>query len=269
MVSAKTKESLNKYLTFSSSFCNTKDLDLGQMDTLIDQRLGSPTMNVLRQDTMQSMVHDMRAPMTVLKGYLQILLSGMMGEMKEDQRKLIAQSVAPLEELILLTDNMLQAVPLEDHSISLTPTLVDLDLLISEVIGFYELPFNQRSMRLTRALDARGLKLSLDPFWTKRVLHNLIWNAYKFTADGGEVALSVMPHEHTVDIVIQDSGRGIPADKIHLLFDKFTQCSAQDRKFGTGLGLWICQRVMELHGGSIHVESEIGCGSRFILTFPA
>ena len=154
------------------------------MDTIIDRQPSSASMTALRANTVQSMVHDMRAPMTVLKGYLQILLSGIMGEMKEDQRKLIAQSVAPLEELILLTDNMLQAVPLEDRSIALAPTNVDLDLLLSDVIGFYEMPFDQRNMRLARGMDARGLKLSIDPFWAKRVLHNLIWNAYKFTADG-------------------------------------------------------------------------------------
>jgi signal transduction histidine kinase len=226
-------------------------------------------MDVLRRDTMQSMVHDMRAPMTILKGYLHILLSGMMGEMQVGQRKLIEQSVGPLEELILLTDNMLQAVPLEDHSISLAPVKVDLDLLLSEVIDFYEMSFGQRNMRLERAMDARGLSLYIDPFWTKRVLHNLIWNAYKFTADGGEVVIRVIPHAGAVDISIQDSGRGIPAEKILTLFDKFTQCSSKDRKIGTGLGLWICRQVMDLHRGSVHVESKINHGSRFILTFPA
>jgi len=239
------------------------------MDAMIDTRLSSTIGDLLRQDAVQSMVHDMRAPMTVLKGYLQILLSGMMGDMKEDQRKLIAQSVGPLEELILLTDNMLQAASLKERSISLTPLETDLDLLLSDVMDFYDPPFRQRGMRLLRARDARGVKLFIVPFWTKRVLHNLIWNAYKFTDDGGDVTLEVKPVGETIEICVEDSGRGISSDHLISIFGKFSQCSAKDRKFGTGLGLWICQQVMDLHGGSVRVESKLACGTRFILSFPA
>ena len=237
---------------------------------MIDTRLSSPVANLLRQDTVQSMVHDMRAPITVLKGYLQILLSGMVGKMPDEQRKLIEQSIGPLEELILLTDNVLQSASLEDGSISLTPIATDLDLLLSEVMDFYELPFRQRQMRLTRGFDARGITLSIDPFWVKRVLHNLVWNAYKFTADGGEVTLKVQPRgDHQIEISIEDSGRGIPSEKLGSIFDKFSQASSRDKKFGHGLGLWICRQIMELHGGSIRVESKLAEGTRFILSFPA
>jgi len=236
---------------------------------MINTSLSSPLSSLLRQETVQTMVHDMRAPMTVLKGYLQLLLSGVVGDMKADQRKLVEKSVGPLEELILLTDNLLQAASLEEHSISLTRIDTDLDLLLSDVISFYEMPFSQRKMQLVRGIDARGINLFIDPFWTKRVLHNLIWNAYKFTPDGGKVMLKIQPHDDMIDIVIEDSGRGIPAAKLSTIFDKFSQCSKRDQKFGAGLGLWICRQVMELHGGTVHVESTLGRGTRFILSFPA
>ena len=239
------------------------------MDAMIDTRLTSSFGTLLHQEMVQSMVHDMRAPMTVLKGYMQILLSGMMGDMKEEQRKLIEQSVGPLEELILLTENLLQAASLEEHSLTLTRVQTDVDLLLSDVIDFYETSFRQRNMRLLRAQDARGISLFIDPFWTKRVLHNLIWNAYKFTADGGDVVIKVQPVEDAIEICVEDSGRGIAPDKVRSIFDKFSQGSIKDRKFGTGLGLWICRQVMELHGGSVRVESKLFCGSRFILSFPA
>ena len=240
------------------------------MDTLIDRRLSSPVMDVLRQDTMQSMVHDMRAPMTVLKGYLQILLSGMMGEMKEDQRKLIEQSVAPLEELILLTDNMLQAVPLEDHSISLAPMPVDLDLLLSEVIGFYELPFSQRNMRLVRAMDARGFNLTIDPFWTKRVLHNLIWNAYKFTADGGEVTSSALHRMQNLLIFLSRIRDAASPRKKWLCFltslrnaRPRTESSARDLAFGFAAKSWNCTAVPSTS------NPKWAAAAASCLTFPA
>jgi len=262
-------ESLNNYLTPASHPRNMPAIDLGQMVPMIETRLQASIGEVLRQETVQSMVHDMRAPMTVLKGYLNILLSGMVGDMKEEQRRLVQQSVGPLEELILLTDNLLQAASLEERSIALTRIGTDLDLLLADVVEFYRLPFEQRKMTLSRDTDARGLTLTIDPFWIKRVLHNLVWNAYKFTPDGGDVVLRVSGTGAIVEIAVEDSGRGVPADKRPILFDKFSQCATKDRKFGAGLGLWICRQIMELHGGAIRVENPARGGSRFVLSFPA
>ena len=228
-----------------------------------------PLSLMLREQTVQGMVHDMKAPMTVLKGYLQMLLSGMMGDMKEDQRRLLQQTVGPLEDLILMTDNLLQASSLEEHTPTITPTLVDIDAMIKEVVDFYALPFNQRKMKIFSHGMARGIKLSMDAFWVKRALHNLVWNAYKFTPDGGQVTLEVRRADEGIEIVVADSGRGIPADKLPHVFEKFEQVFPEkDRKMGHGLGLWICRQVMELHGGSIHAESNFGHGTRFILHFP-
>ena len=229
----------------------------------------SPAANLMSQDNVQSMVHDLRTPMTVIKGNLQLLLSGVMGHMSDEQMMLIQRSVGPLEDLILLTENLLQSATLEKSELSLKLEETDLDTLLSETIDFYAVPFKQREMRIYRDGNTFGTKLNMDTFWMKRVLNNLIWNAYKFTPDHGKVVISVRHHGEGLDVVIEDNGRGIPKEKLTSLFDKFTQVSSRDRKLGTGLGLWICKRVLELHGGSIRVESVEGQGARFILNIPA
>ena len=125
-------------------------------------------------------------------------------------------------------------------------------------------------MQIYRQGNTFGTRLRVDAFWMKRVLNNLIWNAYKFTPDHGKVILYVRHNGDALDLVIEDTGRGIPAEKLNLIFKKFKQASpVSDGKIGTGLGLWICKRIIELHGGSIRVESEEGKGSRFILTLPS
>jgi signal transduction histidine kinase len=125
-------------------------------------------------------------------------------------------------------------------------------------------------MQIFRDGNTFGQKLRIDTFWMKRVLSNLIWNAYKFTPDHGKVAIQVNPRAGGLDLIIEDNGRGIPADKLGTIFQKFSQVSpSKDRKLGTGLGLWICKRILELHGGSIRVESEEGKGSRFLLFIPS
>jgi len=228
----------------------------------------SSVLQMMKLDAVQSVVHDLRTPMTVIKGYLQLLLSGMMGEMASEHKMLIERSVGPLEDLILLTENLLQAATLEKDDLRLNFVETDLDKLLTEIIDFYELPFQQRHMRIFRGGNTLGMKLLVDPFWLKRVFNNLIWNAFKFTPEHGHVALRVEHSSQGIELIVEDTGRGIPADKIEAIFQKFQQANVKDRRLGHGLGLWICKRVLELHGGSIRVESVEGQGSRFILSLP-
>ena len=230
----------------------------------------SPVRNMMNQDTVQSVVHDLRTPMTVIKGNLQLLISGVMGQMTDEQMMLLRRSVGPLEDLILMTENLLQSATLEKNELTLKMEDADLDTLLSETIDFYSVPFKQREMTIFRNGNTFGTKLMMDSFWMKRVLNNLIWNAYKFTPDHGQVMIEVAHTEEGLELSIEDNGRGIPQDKLSTIFEKFKQAApARDRKIGTGLGLWICKRVLELHGGSIHAESVNGQGSRFILSIPA
>src|SRR6266700_3498189 len=104
------------------------------------------SLDLLRRDTFQSLVHDLRTPMTVIKGYLQMMLAGFAGPISEEQAKFLKRSVAPLEELILMTDNLMQTMNLEKDEFELKQEAVDLDHMIGDLIGFYELPFEQRHM---------------------------------------------------------------------------------------------------------------------------
>jgi signal transduction histidine kinase len=228
-----------------------------------------PIVQMMNQETVQSVVHDLRAPMTVLKGYIHMLMSGVVGEMSPEQKQLLERSVGPLEDLILMTDNLLQVVNLENGRLTLDPVATDIDQLLADTIEFYQLPFKQRGMRIYREGSSLATRMRIDPFWIRRVLHNLIWNAFKFTPDNGEVTLRIArTTARDLEITVRDTGRGIPASKLHAVFEKFEQATTSDRKAGSGLGLWISRRVMELHGGHIRVESIEGQGSWFILTFP-
>lgn len=237
---------------------------------MIETKTLSPIGLLMQQEAIQSVVHDLRTPMTVIKGNLQLLLSGIMGNLNDEQAMLLRRSVGPLEELILMTENLLQSSTLDNNELTLKLQETDLDKLLADTIDLYAIPFRQREMQIFRDGNTFGQKLFVDGFWMKRVLHNLIWNAYKFTPDHGKVVIRVEHPAEGLDLVIEDSGRGIPEEKLHTVFQKFVQASPEkDRKIGTGLGLWICKRILELHGGSIKVSSEMGKGTRFVLHIPA
>lgn len=228
-----------------------------------------PVFDMMRQETIQSLVHDIRTPMTVIKASLQLLLSGVMGQMSSEQTQLIRHSVQPLEDVILLTENLLQSMTLQEKDLVLKTDEIDLDRLLAEAIEFYRLPFQQRSMQIFREGNTVGVKIRADAFWLRRALNNLIWNAFKFTPDQGKVALHVEHKEGGLEISVTDTGRGIPVDRLDRIFERSQHPTpSHDGKLGNGLGLWICKRVMELHGGRIRVDSALGQGSTFFLWFP-
>src|SRR5258708_2447904 len=110
----------------------------------------SPAAHLMQQDDVQSVVHDLRSPMTVIKGNLQLLLSGVMGQMTQEQLMLIQRSVGPLEDLILMTENLLQSTALEKNDLEIKLEETDLDKLLSDTIDFYSSTFKQREMELYR-----------------------------------------------------------------------------------------------------------------------
>src|ERR1039458_366451 len=138
---------------------------------MISTHSPSPVKEIMSGDSMQSMVHDLRTPMTVLKGNLQLLLSGLMGSMTSDQLMLIKRSVGPLEDLILMTENLLQSNTLEKDDLTLKMEEADLDKLLSDTIDFYATPFKQREMQIFRDGNTFGTRLHVDVFWMKRVLN--------------------------------------------------------------------------------------------------
>ncbi|RMD79610.1 MAG: ATP-binding protein, partial [Chloroflexi bacterium] len=99
---------------------------------------------------------------------------------------------------------------------------------------------------------------------------NLVSNAIKFTPSGGQVTVTagLTNDGHSVEMRVSDTGQGIPPEARDRIFDRFYQANANDRRRGTGLGLYFCRLAVEAHGGSIALESEVGCGSTFIVQLP-
>src|SRR5690242_14659631 len=119
----------------------------------------SPVAQLANQEVLQTVVHDLRSPMAVIKGNLQLLLSGVMGHMTDEQMMLIQRSVDPLEDLILLTENLLQSATLEQKDLAIHLEEIDLDKFLSDTIEFYAGTFKQRDMALFRDGNTYGLKL--------------------------------------------------------------------------------------------------------------
>jgi signal transduction histidine kinase len=219
----------------------------------------------VRADFLAMLVHDLRTPLTVVQGYLD-LLEGHPRSGTDIPARYLRNMQACCTQMGGLIGEILDLYKLDAGRIVGESRPVDLAALAASVAGRFAQAASQRGIALGVSGAERPLRILGDTGRLDQVLMNLLGNALKFTPEGGAVTVVVRLVDRDVEVSVADSGPGIPADEIPLLFERFgqTEQGRQPRRAGTGLGLLICRRVIEGHGGRIWVESQTGQGTRVI-----
>lgn len=217
--------------------------------------------------------HQLRTPMTGVKGALALLLDDVLGPLNPEQRKYVRRANDSNERLIALVSDLLNVSRLEQGSLLLHNEPVNLADTLAALVA----EFQPRAARYQQQLDweaPRSLNgdavVHGDPVRLREVFINLLDNAVKYTPEGGHIQVRLDADVHDVVAEVADSGVGIPPDKLPTLFQKFNriQNPLSGREFGTGLGLYFARSVVELHQGTIEVESHPGQGTRFRVRLP-
>jgi signal transduction histidine kinase/ActR/RegA family two-component response regulator len=225
-----------------------------------------------KSEFLANMSHELRTPMNGLLGMLDLVLDGpIAGEERENVE--IAQRCA--YSLLGLLNDILDLSKIEAGRMQLERVPCQVREVIEECLRPQSAKAQQKGIALQYVCTSgAGLTVTGDPLRLRQVVNNLVSNAIKFT-DAGTVRVTqscTKPEDGktTISIEVSDTGTGIPADKLALIFDKFTQAdSSISRKYGgTGLGLAITRKLIELQGGTIRVDSELGKGSRFTVDIP-
>ena len=225
----------------------------------------------LKSEFVATVTHELRTPVVSMQHSLQLLLEGQAGDLSDVQTKfldLAARNVGRLKQLI---DDLLDFSKLESHKMEMHPQVCSLQQLIEEACRTMEPWARSKELRLEMKANGSIPEVSLDPIRIMQVLHNLIGNAIKFTPKGGRVTIgaSLQESPSRVEVTVADSGVGIAREDLPKLFKKFQQVGEGSRQAGgTGLGLAIAKEIVELHRGSIRVESEMGQGTRFVFALP-
>ena len=225
--------------------------------------------NQLKSEFVAAMSHELRTPLNVILGYSSLLLEGAFDPMSAEQGEIVRRIYKSGSELFELISNTLDLSRLEGGRIPLRRD----DTSVADLLA--ELATETRDLRdkpgVRLAFDvAEGLpRIRTDPAKLKIVLKNLILNAQKFT-DKGTVTVLARPIGQGVEMAVQDTGVGIPPEALPIIFEPFRQADASlSRRFGgVGLGLHIVRRLLDLLGGRIDVESEVGQGSTFRIWLP-
>lgn len=221
----------------------------------------------LRKNMVADIAHELRTPLSNIKGYLEATRDGIIDADEETLRKLD-------EEATLLTRlvNDLQELSLaEAGELRLECETVDSRDLIENAVGMMQTKARQKRIMLTSELPEQLPSVRVDTHRISQVLRNLIENAITATPEGGSVTVSAVSDNRWTEISVQDTGEGIPAEALSRIFERFYRLDKSRARAtgGSGLGLTIARRLVEAHGGELRAESEQGHGSRFSFTIPA
>lgn len=220
----------------------------------------------LRDNLTSMLVHDLRAPLTAVGGFLELLQMDASGKLSDQENQFIAIARDGAEKLQEMVTSMLDVTRLEAGEMPVQRTLCDLREVISASLA----PLQSLSLKcnLTTNLPPEPIPAELDSNLIQRVMTNLVSNAVKFTPAGGDIRITVAEEGAFARVSIADSGPGIPAEFHARIFDKFGQIEGHKNRHSTGLGLTFCKLAIEAHGGSIGLESVVGNGTTFWFILP-
>lgn len=223
-----------------------------------------------QDDYIAMLVHDIRAPLSVVKGAVDIILHESKNLSQEDVTKLLNQVKDTADDLLVLVNDILDVSKIEAGKFELKKVPSDLNLILQSTADKFLSISNQGNIKILTELDSSLPKVTMDPDKIERVLNNLLSNSLKFTPDGGSIRVISKIDNNIVKVSIADTGIGVSDAMKSKLFHKFVQAgkTSKSEGKGTGLGLTVSKEIVELHKGKIWIEDNKPTGSIFIFTLP-
>jgi signal transduction histidine kinase len=215
------------------------------------------------------MSHELRTPLNAIIGFSEVLSERMFGDLNEKQEEYLKDINASGTHLLSLINDILDLSKIEAGRMELELSDFDLPTAIENALMLVRERAGRRSIALHLSMDERLGQMRADERKVRQVVLNLLSNAIKFTPEGGRIEVGAGPKDGFVEISVTDTGVGIAPGDQEAVFEEFRQVGTAEKKVeGTGLGLTLCRKFVELHGGRIWVKSELGVGSTFTFTIP-
>ena len=222
-----------------------------------------------KSEFLANMSHELRTPLNAIIGFSEVLSERMFGELNDKQDEYLKDIHASGRHLLSLINDILDLSKIEAGKMELEVSGVDLPMTIENALTLVRERAARRGIALHQSVDERLGQVQADERKIRQVLLNLLSNAIKFTPEAGRIDVEAKPEDGFIQVSVSDTGIGIaPADQ-EAVFEEFKQVGTAAKKVeGTGLGLALSRKFIELHGGKIWVKSQIGAGSTFTFTIP-
>jgi signal transduction histidine kinase len=210
--------------------------------------------------------HELRGPMTVIKGYLTMLESGALGEMSPKARSVLPLLITKSDEVNWMVEQMIEASRLEEGRLALKTQRLDIVELTDSAVDGVRMLLSDHGLKLVTPPEA--IEATVDPDRFQIVIRNLLSNAAKYSPAGSDINVDVGRHDHEAYVKVSDQGVGIAPEDQANLFTRFSRIETGAHVQGTGLGLWLSREIARMHDGDLTVTSKVGLGSTFIFSVP-
>ena len=224
-----------------------------------------------KRDFIATVSHELRTPLTPIRGFVDLLMLGAVGELNESQREMLNTIKTNTLRMVSLVEDLLEIGRLEAGKIMLNISAANINHLVRDTVAMWNLELSKKDMKLSLELDDTLPLIEYDSKRVGQVLTNLVSNAIKYTYAGGSVTIrSFRNDDNLIQVDVTDSGVGLTPDQQKNLFRRFYRADSplRDEVGGTGLGLSIAKSFIELHHGEMWVQSVYGEGSTFSFTLP-
>ncbi|MDA1190241.1 MAG: ATP-binding protein [Candidatus Poribacteria bacterium] len=245
--------------------------DVTEQYELLLKKQEAEAASQAKSEFLSRMSHELRTPMTSILGFAQLLDMGAAGVLNREQAQNVAQILRAGGHLLELIDEVLDLARIESGRLTLSVTPVEIAPLLMEGVTIIEPQATPRNIKIINLVSPTdNYIVSADRMRLKQIVLNLMSNAVKYNRDGGSVILQAEETPNGgVQIAVQDTGNGIPSHRFDELFESFSRLDAESSDIkGTGIGLTITKRLVEAMNGTIGLESTVGKGSRFFVSFP-
>jgi len=221
-----------------------------------------------KSDFLATMSHELRTPLNAIIGFSEVLREQMFGELNERQLAYVTDVHEAGQHLLSLINDVLDLAKIEAGRMDLELSQVALPDVLRSAISMHSESAGRGGIELELTTEPEEITIAADERRVRQIVFNLLSNAVKFTPTGGRVDVSARLEDGRVEVAVADTGPGIAAEDLGKIFEEFEQASDGRQAEGTGLGLPLSRKLVELHGGNLWAESTPGRGSTFRFTLP-
>ena len=222
-----------------------------------------------KSDFLATMSHELRTPLNAIIGFSEVLHEQMFGKLNDRQLAYVEDVMAAGRHLLSLINDVLDLAKIEAGRMDLELTQVEIPELLRSALSMHAERAERSGIHLALQTKPEEIAIMADERRVRQIVFNLLSNAIKFTPPDGRVDVSARLDDGRVEVAVVDTGPGIAAEHLETIFEEFEQASdGKQAEEGTGLGLPLSRKLVELHGGRLWVESEVGRGSTFRFTLP-
>lgn len=227
-------------------------------------------LNIAKQEFVSLASHQLRTPASGVKAFLSLMLDGYAGPLQRNQKEFLKKAYDANNRQLDIIDSLLNLASIESGKMTLRKKDVDVNELVKQAVAVYRPKLKEKQQILVINKSLPRITISADPSNLQMAIDNLLSNANKYTPEKGTITLTTRSTNKTAYIDIEDTGIGVAKKDAHALFQKFSRIENPLSKDvnGSGLGLYLAQYIVQLHGGKITVQSSPGKGAKFTIKLP-